>query len=89
MDDKLKYTVVAKNGNKVLLEFVPETEAEFTVVGATEQEVREAFPDYQPGKLDFYLNKYLIKENDIIVAKGPDGADITNEPEVIDNKFFD
>lgn len=86
--DKLKYTVVAENGNKVLLEFVPETDAEFTVVGATEEEVREAFPDYEPGKLDFYLNKYLIKENDIIVAKGPDGVDITDEPE-IDKSYFE
>lgn len=83
----LEYNVVARNGNKVLLMFVPETDADFTVVGATEEEVREAFPDYKPGKLDFYLNKYLIKENGIIRQKGPDGVDITDEPDAGETCF--
>lgn len=73
------YKIVAENGNKRLLMIEPEIEEDYLVVGATEEEVKENFPDYKPGRLDFFLNKYLIEENDVIQTKGPDGADITKE----------
>lgn len=77
--EKRSYNVLAENGNKRLLSFVPEEECEFAAVGATEEEIRESFPDYEPGKLDFYLNTYFIEENGVIHVKGPDGVDITKE----------
>ena len=73
------FEIVAENGNKKLLMIDPEIEEDYLIVGATEQEVRENFPDYKPGRLDFFLKKYLIEENDVIQSKGPDGADVTKE----------
>ena len=81
------YTLVAENGDKELLRFLPETDDDFTAVGATEDEIKEFFPDYKIEGLDAFLYKYFIRENGIIHIKSPDGQDITEE--VLGKGVFD
>ena len=72
-------TLIAENGNKKLYRLFPETSDDLTAEGATEEEVKESFPDYVPDGMDFYLYKYVIVENGYIHVKGPDGADISED----------
>ena len=76
---ELEFEIVAVNGNMKLLRLFPEESEDYLLVGATQEEVAQAFPDYVPEKLAFYLYKYLIMENGVIHVKGPDGVDITKE----------
>lgn len=78
MEEKT-YNIIAEHGNKKLLCFEPEDECEFMVEGATEEEIKDSFPNFEIKGLDFYLNKYLIMENNVIHVKGPDGVDITKD----------
>ena len=74
-----EYEIVAVNGNMKLLRLMQEESEDYLVVGATQEEVAQAFPDYVPEKLAFFLYTYLIMENGVIHVKGPDGVDITKE----------
>ncbi len=72
--------IIAENGNKKLIRILPSEDCEFMAVGATEEEIKENFPDYKPeDKLDFFMYQYYIIENNVIHVKGPDGVDITKE----------
>jgi len=72
--------IIAENGNKKLIRILPSEDCEFMAVGATEEEIKENFPDYKPeDKLDFFMYQYYIMENNVIHVKGPDGVDITKD----------
>lgn len=71
--------IIAENGNKKLIRILPSEDCEFMAVGATEEEIKENFPDYKPEKLDFFMYQYYIMENGVVHAKDMDGVDITKE----------
>lgn len=76
---KEKYEIVAENGNKQLARFFPQEEDDFLVEGASEEDVKENFPDYKPEKMEFYMYKHLIIENGVSHVLDIFRKDITKE----------